>query len=118
MAIPANLARDIAGQIISPGHVTNTHRAALGARIGTITGADGAPAGAGVVTVTPGGAADRAGLQAGDVIRKLGSAPTPDSGALLQALAAAHPGQQVELTITRAGQERTVTVTLGTLPGT
>ncbi len=117
-AIPSNLARDIAGQIISTGHVTNTYRAALGARIATVTGADGAPAGAGVVTVTSGGAAERAGLRAGDVIHKLGQAPIPDSATLLQELAAAHPGQQVEVTITRAGQERTVSVTLGTLPGT
>ncbi len=117
-AIPSNLARDIAAQIISTGHVTNTHRAALGARIGTVTGADGAPAGAAVVTVTPGGPADRAGLRAGDVIHKLGPAPVPDSGTLLQELAAAHPGQQVEVTITRAGQAQTVSVTLGTLPGT
>jgi S1-C subfamily serine protease len=117
-AIPSNLARDIAGQIIATGHVTNTHRAALGARIGTVTGADGAPAGAGVVSVTPGGPADHAGLRAGDVIRKLGPAPTPDSATLLQELAAARPGQRVEVTITRAGQARTVTVTLGTLPGT
>jgi S1-C subfamily serine protease len=117
-AIPSNLARDIAGQIIATGHVTNTHRAALGARIGTVTGADGVPDGAGVITVTPGGPADRAGLRAGDVIHKLGQAPIPDSGTLLQELAAGHPGQQVEVTITRAGQARTVSVTLGTLPGT
>jgi S1-C subfamily serine protease len=117
-AIPANLARDIAGQLISSGHVTNTHRAALGARVATVTGAGGAPAGAAVVTVAPGGPAERAGLRAGDVIRKLGTEPTPDAGTLLQALAAAHPGQQAEITIARAGQARTVMVTLGTLPGT
>ena len=57
-------------------------------------------------------------LRAGDVISKLGPAPTPDAGALLSALAAADPGQRVELTITRSGQERTVSVTLGTLPAT
>jgi S1-C subfamily serine protease len=117
-AIPANLARDIAGQIIATGHVTNTHRAALGARIGTVTGADGTSGGAAVVSVTPGGPADRAGLRAGDVIHKLGEAPIPDSGTLLQELAARHPGQQVEVTITHADQARTVSVTLGTLPGT
>ncbi len=117
-AIPANLARDIAGQLISSGHVTNTHRAALGARVATVTGAGGAPAGAAVVTVAPGGPAERAGLRAGDVIRKLGTQPTPDAGTLLQALAAAHPGQRAEITIARAGQARTVVVTLGTLPGT
>jgi S1-C subfamily serine protease len=115
-AIPANLARDIAGQIISTGHVTNTHRAALGARIGTASGPDGTPQGAAVAGVTPGGPAERAGLRAGDIIRKLGPVPTPDAGTLLQALAAADPGQRVEVTIVRAGQAHTVPVTLGTLP--
>jgi S1-C subfamily serine protease len=114
-AIPSNLARDIAGQIIKSGHVTNSHRAALGARV---TSVDGAAHGAGVVAVTRAGPAERAGLRAGDVIRKLGPAPTPDAGALLSALAAADPGQRVELTITRAGQTHTVPVTLGTLPAT
>jgi S1-C subfamily serine protease len=115
-AIPANLARDIARQLISSGHVTNTHRAALGARVATVTGPDGTPHGAAVVSVTSGGAAERAGLRSGDIIQKLGPVPTPDAGTLLQALAAADPGQRVEVTITRAGQAATVAVTLGTLP--
>src|SRR5262249_60940531 len=117
-AIPSNLARDIAGQIIKSGHVTNAHRAELGARVTTVTSVDGTAQGAAVVAVAPGGAAERAGLRAGDVIRKLGPAPTPDAGALLSALAAADPGQRAELTITRAGQTHTVPVTLGTLPAT
>jgi S1-C subfamily serine protease len=117
-AIPANLARDIAGQLIKSGHVTNSHRAALGARVATVTSADGAAHGAAVVAVTPGGPAERAGLRAGDIIRRLGPAPTPDAGALLQALAAADPGQRVEITLTRAGQTHAVHVTLGTLPAT
>ena len=129
-AIPSNLARDIAGQIISSGHVTNSRRAAMGAQIATLTGPDGSPAGAGVVAVTSGGPADRAGLRAGDVIRSLGSTQTPDATALSQALAAARPGQQVTVTFTRgtgdgaqgsssAGQARSlsVQVTLGELPG-
>jgi putative serine protease PepD len=118
-AIPSNLARDIAGQIIKSGHVTNSHRAALGARVTTtVTSVDGTARGAAIVAVTPGGAAERAGLRAGDVISKLGPAPTPDADALLSALAAADPGQRVELTITRSGQAHTVPVTLGTLPAT
>ncbi len=116
-AIPSNLARDLAGQIIKSGHVTNSHRAALGAQVATVTGADGAPAGVGVVAVTPGGPAERAGLRAGDVIRRLGPVRTPDARTLLESLAAAHPGQKVEMMITRAGQTHAIPVTLGTLPG-
>jgi S1-C subfamily serine protease len=117
-AIPSNLARNITGQIIKFGHVTNSHRAALGARVTTVISPDGTARGAAVVTVTPGGPAERAGLRAADIIRKLGPVPTPDTGALLQALAAADPGQRVEITITRSGQTQTVPVTLGTLPAT
>jgi S1-C subfamily serine protease len=125
-AIPSNLARDIAGQIITSGRVTNSHRAALGAQIATVTGPDGGPGGAGIVAVTDGGPADRAGLRAGDVITSVGSAPTPDASALSQALAAARPADQVTVTVSRGGgagaaqgttRELTVRVTLGELPG-
>jgi S1-C subfamily serine protease len=116
-AIPSNLARDIAGQIIASGHVTNSHRAALGAQVATLTGPDGAPGGTGTVAVTDGGPADQAGLHPGDVIKSVGGTPTPDATALSQALAAARPGDQVTLTVTRGGQDLTVRVTLGELPG-
>jgi putative serine protease PepD len=117
-AIPASTARDIAAQLIKSGHVTSTHRAALGVQVATITGPDGAPTGTGIVEVTDGGPASRAGLRAGDVIRAIGKTPTPDTTALAQALAAARPGQLVTVTIARQGQSLTVPVTLGELPGT
>ena len=116
-AIPSNLARDIATQIIDTGHVTSSHRAALGAQVATVLGADGATGGVGVVAVTSGGGAERAGLRPGDVIKAVGGAPTPDATALTQALAAAEPGDQVSVTISRDGQDRDVQVTLGELPG-
>ena len=46
-AIPSNIVTDIAAQIIKTGHVTNSHRAALGVRVQTVTGPDGQPAGRG-----------------------------------------------------------------------
>ncbi len=116
-AIPSNLARDIATQIIESGHVTNSHRAALGAEVATVLSAEGAPGGVGVVTVTSGGAAERAGLRAGDMIKSLGRTQTPDTTALTQALAAATPGDEVTVTISRGSQDRSVQVTLGELPG-
>jgi S1-C subfamily serine protease len=119
-AIPSNLARDIATQIIETGHVTNSHRAAIGAEVATVLGPHGAPgpgAGVGVVSVVPGGAAEKAGLRPGDVITSVGRSQTPDTTALSQALAAAQPGDKVAVTVSRDGQDRTVQVTLGELPG-
>jgi len=116
-AIPSNLARDIAGQIITAGTVTNSHRAAIGAQVGTVTGQDGMPAGTGIVTVTSGGPADHAGLRPGDIIRAVGGTPTPDAQALAGALAAAHPGDRITLSVVHEAQERNVQVTLGELPG-
>ena len=116
-AIPANLARDIARQLIASGHVTDTGRAMIGARVATVAGPDGSPAGTGIVSVTSDGPADRAGLQAGDVIKSVERTATPDTAALAQALAAAESGQPVTLTVTRDGQQRTVRLTLGELPG-
>ena len=115
-AIPSNLARDIAGQIITAGTVTNSHRAAIGAQVGTVTGQDGTPAGTGITAVTSGGPADRAGLRPGDIIRSAGGTPTPDTQALAGILAAAHPGDQLTLSVVRAAQSLTMTVTLGELP--
>jgi len=116
-AIPSNLARDIATQIIDTGHVTNSHRAAIGAEVATVLGADGASGGVGVVTVTDGGPADRAGLRAGDVITKAGDQPISDLTGLSQVLAAAQPGDKLALTASRGGEERNVQITLGELPG-
>jgi putative serine protease PepD len=78
----------------------------------------GAAHGTAMVAVTPGGAAERAGLRAGDVVRKLEPPPTADAGALLSALAAADSGQRVEFPITRSGQTHTVPGTLCTLSAT
>jgi S1-C subfamily serine protease len=117
-AIPSNIVTDIAGQIIKSGHVTNSHRAALGVSVQTVTGSDGQPAGAGIAAVTPGGPAAKAGLQPGDVITAVNGAATRDSQALAAVLAGLQPGQQVTVSVTKAdGSTSTVTLTLGRLPG-
>jgi putative serine protease PepD len=116
-AIPSNLARDIAKQLIDSGKVTNSHRAAIGAQVGTVTGQDGGPAGTGIVAVTSGGPADRAGLREGDVIQAADGTATPDTQALAGVLAAADPGDQITLSVTRGGQNLDVKLTLGQLPG-
>ena len=117
-AIPSNIVTDIAGQIIKTGHVTNSHRAALGVSVQTVTGPHGQPAGAGIAAVTPGGPAAKAGLQPGDVITAVNGTATPDTETLAAVLAGLQPGQQASLSVTKAdGSTATVKVTLGQLPG-
>ena len=64
--------------------------------------------------VLDGGAADHAGLQAGDVIRKFGDAPISSFTELVEHIQAAHqPGETVKVSIERSLQEMELEVTLG-----
>jgi len=116
-AIPSDTATDIARQIIRYGRVVNSHRAALGVRVGTAVDADGDPIGVAVGSVSPGGGADRAGIRAGDVIVKVNGTPTPTATDLAQVLVTLKPGDraQVELMLPD-GSRKTVTVVLSELP--
>src|SRR5215469_8554778 len=117
-AIPSNIVTDIAGQIVKTGHVTNSHRAALGVEVQTVMGPSGQPGGVSVAAVTPGGPAAKAGLRPGDVITAVNGTATPDTEALAAVLAGLHPGQQVPVSVTKAdGSTTTMHLTLGQLPG-
>ena len=117
--ISSNMVTNIARQLIATGHVSSSGRAALGVQATTVTGASGNPAGAGVVAVTPGGPAAKAGLRAGDIITAVDGTATPDVQTLTGVLANARPGQSVKLSVTRSdGSTTTVNVTLGQLPNT
>ena len=74
-AIPSNTVTSIAGQIIATGKVSNSGRASLGISAQTVADASGQPTGTGVIGVTPGGAAAKAGIQAGDIIAALAGQP-------------------------------------------
>src|SRR6516164_888670 len=117
-AIPSTIVTNIAGQIIRTGHVTNSHRAALGVGVQTVMGPSGQPAGVGVAAVTPGGPAAKAGLRPGDVITAVNGTATTDTETLASVLAGLRPGQQVSLNVTKAdGSTTTIHLTLGQLPG-
>ena len=117
-AIPSNIVTDIAGQIIRTGHVTNSHRAALGVEVQTVMGPSGQPAGVSIAAVTPGGPAAKAGLRPGDVITAVNGTATPDTETLAAVLAGLHPGQQVSVSVTKAdGSTTTMHLSLGQLPG-
>lgn len=114
-AIPASTITNITDQLIKQGKVTNSGRAALGITARTSFDQQFKPAGAVIVAVTAGGPAASAGMQAGDVITKIGDAAVDSLNALTTALASLTPGDKATVTYTRDGNSRTADVTLGTL---
>ncbi|RIV35917.1 trypsin-like peptidase domain-containing protein [Micromonospora radicis] len=103
-AIPSNKAKDVADKLQRGEKISHP---SLGVSV------TGAPNGGALVNaVTPGSAAERAGLQRGDVIIRFGDKAINDSNDLVGAVQAGKVGDQVEVTYQRNGAETTATVTL------
>ena len=68
--------------------------------------------------VFPGSGAANAGIQVGDKIIKVNETEIAEPAALRQALVSFEPEQAVQVTLTRADEEVSVEVTLGSLPTT
>ena len=118
-AIPVNMVRSIMDQLINFGSVS---RGLLGVNIGDIS-PDVAEtyklhdnSGALVAAVTPGSAAERAGIQIEDVIVSINGARIRDSGSLKAQIGLLRPGEQVRVGLIRDGREQTVTAVLGEAP--
>jgi len=108
-SIPINQARSIADQLTDSGQAVH---AQLGVSVSDI--ADGsAPGGAGIAMVTAGGGAEKAGIEVGDVVTKVGDREIDSADALIAAVRSYQPGDTVTLTYLRSGDTRTATVTLG-----
>ncbi len=112
-AIPSNLVKSIATQIIEHGHVVNSHRAYLGVQIGDTNGA-----GVYIGSVAAGSPAAKAGIRPGDVVVSIGGRRTPTVDDLTSVLSELKPGTTVRIALVRqSGAHRSVRLTLGTFPG-
>lgn len=113
-AIPVDLAKSIADEIIATGRVTH---AFFGLQTVPIPPAAaeqaGLPEGLYVQAVTPGGPAATAGLRPDDVITKIDGEPATSN---LQLEELSLTGDTVSIDYTRNGQSTTVTVTLAAQP--
>ncbi|NWF28151.1 trypsin-like peptidase domain-containing protein [Streptomyces sp. PKU-EA00015] len=113
-AIPINQGKRVAEELINTGKATHPVIGVSldmkftgdGARVGE-RGKDDTP------SITPGGPADKAGIKPGDVITKVDGQRVHSGEELIVKIRAHRPGDRLELTIRRGGEERTMTLTLG-----
>lgn len=112
-AIPSNIAKRVAEEIIENGEATH---GLLGATVGDAASAEGSPVvGALINEVTPGGAAEEAGLASGDIVTNFNGYPITGATDLTAQVRALAAGDEAEVTYVRNGDTRTTTVTLGEL---
>ncbi|WP_394769007.1 S1C family serine protease [Lacisediminihabitans sp.] len=112
-AIPSNLAQRVANEIIKNGKATH---GLLGASVTDVSSTDTSTVvGAVIKQVTGGGAADKAGLQAGDVITQFDGVAITSSTDLTAQVRFLPAGATTDLTYVRGGKTSNATVTLGAL---
>jgi serine protease Do len=115
-AIPIEVATRVQQQIVATGKVQH---ARLGVSVQEVNQAFAdsfkldRPEGALVASVDKSGPAAKAGLEPGDVVRKVDGQAIVGSGDLPAYVGQALPGQKVELEVWRNGQARTLTAVLG-----
>ncbi len=111
-AIPINDVIDILSDLMNYGYVTG--KPYMGVQITSVsTEAQyyGIAAGAYVSYVAPGGAADVAGLQSGDIITAIDDTVVDSSSALTAAITAYRAGDTALLSVTRDNQQITLSIT-------
>ncbi|MBI2897489.1 MAG: trypsin-like peptidase domain-containing protein [Deltaproteobacteria bacterium] len=119
-AIPADMARESARQLIATGRV---QRAWIGVGIQDLTPELAASfraeprSGALLSQVVPGGPAARAGLAVGDIVTQIGAARVRSSQDVVRAVLTHRPGEQVEIRYVRSGRDSAARVTIGERPG-
>ena len=114
-AIPVNTVLDVAEQLIEKGEVERARLGVeyIGATKALIEALELPDGSAQVARVVPGGAADKAGIQEGDVITALDNQELENALALSTIIGSKRPGDKVDVTINREGDLKTLSVKLG-----
>ncbi|MEO3763077.1 trypsin-like peptidase domain-containing protein [Streptomyces sp. B8F3] len=114
-AIPVNKGADVAEELINTGKATHP---VIGVTLNMQYTGDGAQVGTsaeegGTEPVTPGGPADSAGIEPGDVITGVDGEAVHNGEELIVKIRSRSPGDDLSLTVERDGEELSVDVTLG-----
>lgn len=117
-AIPIDEAMRIGNQLRNTGHVT---RGRIGVRIDRVQrdvaesiGLD-SPRGALVASVEPGSPADKAGIEAGDIILQFGGKDIARVSDLPRLVGSTRPDTKTTITVFRRGKDRKLDITVGLL---
>jgi serine protease Do len=116
-AVPSNLVRNISEQLINEGHI---RRGYLGVLLQPIDEElekglnlpSGVKGGALVARVVDGSPANKAGLEAGDVITDVNGQRMKEHSAIVNTIGLMKPGSKVELKYYRDGKEKIASVTI------
>jgi len=118
-AIPANLAANILEELVTQGRVIRgwlgVEAQELNPELAASFGLQ-APRGVIIAGVVPGGPADQAGLQPGDVLLAVGQRPVLDARMTMADIAAVAPGESLPLTLVRGGETLEITLEVGERP--
>lgn len=117
-AIPVNQGKRVAEELINTGRATHP---VIGVTLDMDYSGDGARVGTeedgGSDPVTAGGPGDRAGIRPGDVITAVDGRRVHSGEELIVKTRAHRPGDRLELTVERDGEERTLSLVLGSSGG-
>ncbi|MFZ4246393.1 trypsin-like peptidase domain-containing protein [Streptomyces griseoincarnatus] len=117
-AIPINQGKRVAEELIEHGKATHP---VIGITLDMEYGGDGARVAAegsdGGPPVSTGGPGAEAGIRPGDVITEVDGRPVHSGEELIVKTRAHRPGDRLELTLERNGEERTVSLVLGSSDG-
>ena len=116
-AIPVDLAKTIANEIISTGRVTHAYFGLQSVPIPPAAAEEaGVSEGLFVAGTVPNGPSAKAGLRQGDVITKVDGKPATSNTQLQELTITKSPGDKVTIDYERDGKAASTTVTLGTQP--
>jgi serine protease Do len=111
-AIPINMARRVMEQIVENGKV---ERGRIGVSLQDLHPASdgGRSEGVKIAEVAPGSPAETAGLRKGDIVLKADDRPIRSAAQLKNRIGLARIGEQVKLTVDRAGVSQLANITVG-----